>query len=51
MEMDQVWSNYKEALDEVEEQIKKGLDSEVTLINKVAYHILSSGGKRIRPSS
>ncbi|NKE69930.1 polyprenyl synthetase family protein [Candidatus Manganitrophus noduliformans] len=47
--MDQVWSNYKEALDEVEEQIKKGLDSEVTLINKVAYHILSSGGKRIRP--
>jgi len=47
--MDQVWSNYKEALDEVEEQIKKGLDSEVPLINKVAYHILSSGGKRIRP--
>ncbi len=48
-EMDQVWSNYKEALDEVEEQIKKGLDSEVPLINKVAYHILNSGGKRIRP--
>ena len=47
--MDQVWSNYKEALDEVEEQIKKGLDSEVPLINKVAYHILNSGGKRIRP--
>jgi|SRR5579884_359691 len=47
--MDQVWSHYKEALDEVEEQIKKGLDSEVALINKVAHHILSSGGKRIRP--
>lgn len=47
--MDQVWSNYKEVLEEVEEQIKKGLDSEVALINKVAYHILSSGGKRIRP--
>lgn len=47
--MDQVWSNYKEALEEIEEQIKKGLDSEVTLINKVAYHILNSGGKRIRP--
>lgn len=47
--MDQVWSDYKEALEEVEEQIKKGLDSEVTLINKVAYHILNSGGKRIRP--
>ncbi|TAJ98418.1 MAG: polyprenyl synthetase family protein [Candidatus Manganitrophaceae bacterium] len=47
--MDQVWSHYKEALDEVEEQIKKGLDSEVPLINQVAYHILNSGGKRIRP--
>ena len=47
--MDQVWSHYKDVLDEVEEQIKKGLDSEVMLINKVAYHILNSGGKRIRP--
>lgn len=47
--MDQVWSHYKEALDEVEEQIKKSLDSEVPLINQVAYHILNSGGKRIRP--
>lgn len=47
--MDQVWSAYKEGLDEVEEQIKKSLDSEVALINKIAYHILTSGGKRIRP--
>ncbi|MBI3802727.1 MAG: polyprenyl synthetase family protein [Nitrospirae bacterium] len=47
--MDQVWSAYKEGLDEVEEQIKKSLDSEVALINEIAYHILNSGGKRIRP--
>jgi octaprenyl-diphosphate synthase len=47
--MDQVWSTYKETLDEVEEQIRKGVDSEVELINKVAHYILNSGGKRIRP--
>lgn len=47
--MDQVWSTYKETLDEVEEQIRKGVDSEVDLINKVAHYILNSGGKRIRP--
>ena len=47
--MDQVWSSYKETLDEVEEQIRKDLDSEVDLINKVARYILNSGGKRIRP--
>lgn len=47
--MDQVWSTYKETLDEVEEQIRKGIDSEVDLINKVARYILNSGGKRIRP--
>lgn len=47
--MDQVWSTYKTTLDEVEEQIKKGIDSEVVLINQVARHILNSGGKRIRP--
>ncbi|MFY9268537.1 MAG: polyprenyl synthetase family protein [Candidatus Manganitrophaceae bacterium] len=47
--MDQVWSCYKGALDEVEEQIKKSLDSDVSLINTIARHILNSGGKRIRP--
>jgi octaprenyl-diphosphate synthase len=33
----------------VEDRIKKSLDSQVSLINQVAYYILSSGGKRIRP--
>ncbi len=47
--MDQVWSTYKEILEEAEEQIRKGVDSEVDLINKVAHYILNSGGKRIRP--
>lgn len=47
--MDQVWSDHKEFLSEAEVQIQKGLQSKVALVNKVTQHILSSGGKRIRP--
>ncbi len=47
--MADVWDAYREELDEVEDQIRKNLDSTVALINTVAAHILSSGGKRIRP--
>ncbi len=47
--MDLVWSTYKESLDEVEEQILKGLDSKIDLVNDIATYILNSGGKRIRP--
>lgn len=47
--MDQVWSDHKEFLSEVEQQIQKGIQSKVPLVNKVTDHILSSGGKRIRP--
>ncbi len=47
--MDQVWSDHKVFLSEVEEQIQKGLQSKVDLVNKVTHYILSSGGKRIRP--
>jgi octaprenyl-diphosphate synthase len=44
-----VWFRYKEALDKVEGEIKRGLDSKVSLINEVAQYTLVSGGKRIRP--
>ncbi len=47
--MADVWEAYGNELDGVEDQIRKNLDSSVTLVNSVAAHILSSGGKRIRP--
>lgn len=47
--MAEIWEAYREELDEVEDQVRKNLDSQVALVNTVAAHILSSGGKRIRP--
>jgi octaprenyl-diphosphate synthase len=47
--MTDVWEAYRGELEGVEEQIHKSLDSSVALVNTVAAHILSSGGKRIRP--
>ncbi len=47
--MTDIWETYREELDEVEDQVRKNLDSQVALVNTVAAHILSSGGKRLRP--
>jgi octaprenyl-diphosphate synthase len=47
--MADVWDAYRHELDGVEDQVRKNLDSNVTLVNTVAAHILNSGGKRIRP--
>jgi octaprenyl-diphosphate synthase len=47
--MADVWDAYRDELDEVEDQVRKHLDSSVALVNTVAAHILISGGKRIRP--
>ena len=47
--MEEVWEAFRPELNEVETQIQKHLDSHAPLINTVADHILSSGGKRIRP--
>lgn len=47
--MTDVWEAYRGELEGVEDQIHKNLDSSVALVNTVAAHILSSGGKRIRP--
>lgn len=47
--MADVWEAYRPELKGVEEQIQKNLTSPVVLVNTVAGHILSSGGKRIRP--
>src|SRR5881628_424739 len=47
--MADVWEAYRDELEGVEDQVRKNLDSSVTLVNTVAAHILSGGGKRIRP--
>ena len=47
--MADVWDAYRDELEGVEDQVRKNLDSSVTLVNTVAAHILSGGGKRIRP--
>src|SRR5215212_11718465 len=47
--MADVWEAYRDELEGVENQVRKNLDSSVTLVNTVAAHILSSGGKRVRP--
>ncbi|MEC4889088.1 MAG: polyprenyl synthetase family protein [Nitrospira sp.] len=47
--MADVWDAYRDEIDGVEQQVRKNLDSSVTLVNTVAAHILSSGGKRVRP--
>ena len=47
--MSDVWECYRADLAAVEDQIRQNLDSKVALVNTVSAHILSSGGKRIRP--
>lgn len=47
--MADVWDAYRDEIEGVEQQIRKNLDSSVTLVNTVAAHILNSGGKRVRP--
>jgi octaprenyl-diphosphate synthase len=47
--MDEVWQLYRGDLARIEAQIKKTLASEVPLVNEVTHHLLTSGGKRIRP--
>lgn len=47
--MADVWDAYRHELDGVEDQVRRNLNSSVTLVNTVAAHILNSGGKRVRP--
>jgi octaprenyl-diphosphate synthase len=47
--MEDVFEAYRDDLEEIEGHIRRNLDSEAPLINEIAAHILSSGGKRIRP--
>lgn len=47
--MADIWEAYRDELDGVEHQVRRNLDSSITLVNTVAAHILNSGGKRVRP--
>lgn len=39
----------KDKLELLEEELKKNLDSDVKMVNEVAYYVFESGGKRLRP--
>jgi len=47
--MEEVLLSYQEDIQSVENQIKESLSSSIGLINDVFFHILQSGGKRLRP--
>jgi len=49
MTIDQIWEYYKEDLAAAEEKIKESLGTVAPAIATVGDHLLSSGGKRIRP--
>ena len=45
-----VWDIYREDFKRVEAQIIEDLDSEVSLINDVGYHLLKGGGQAVQAS-
>ena len=49
MQIQDVFSAYKEDLQEVEKYLNKYITSDVKLIPEVSHHLIDSGGKRFRP--
>lgn len=49
MQIQDVFSTYKDDLQQVEKSINNNLNSEIKLIPEIAHHLIDSGGKRIRP--
>jgi octaprenyl-diphosphate synthase len=49
MHIQDVFSVYKDDLQQVEECINEYITSEIKLIPEVAHHLIDSGGKRFRP--
>ncbi|MFA5322100.1 MAG: polyprenyl synthetase family protein [Smithella sp.] len=49
MQIQDVFSAYKEDLQQVEKYINDNIISEIKLIPEVAHHLIDSGGKRFRP--
>ena len=49
MQIQDVFSAYKDDLQQVEKYINEYVTSEIKLIPEVAHHLIDSGGKRFRP--
>lgn len=49
MQIQDVFSAYKDDLQEVEKYLNKYITSDVKLIPEVSHHLIGSGGKRFRP--
>jgi octaprenyl-diphosphate synthase len=49
MKIQDVFSAYKDDLQQVEKYINEYVTSEIKLIPEVAHHLIDSGGKRLRP--
>jgi octaprenyl-diphosphate synthase len=49
MQIQDVFSAYKDGLQQVEKYINEYVTSEIKLIPEVAHHLIDSGGKRFRP--
>jgi octaprenyl-diphosphate synthase len=49
MQIQDVFSAYKDDLQQVERRINDNVTSEIKLIPEVAHHLIGSGGKRFRP--
>ena len=49
MQIQDVFSTYKDDLQQVEKCINDNIISEIKLIPELAHHLIDSGGKRLRP--
>ncbi|ADR18474.1 polyprenyl synthetase family protein [Calditerrivibrio nitroreducens] len=49
MNISDITALVKDKLALLEEELKKNLDSDVEMVNEVAYYVFESGGKRLRP--
>jgi len=49
MQIQDVFSAYKDDLQQIEKHLNRYITSEVKLIPEVSHHLLDSGGKRFRP--
>lgn len=49
MDISEVTELIQDKLVKLEDELKKNLDSDVEMVNEVAYYVFKSGGKRLRP--
>ncbi|MCX8084548.1 MAG: polyprenyl synthetase family protein [Calditerrivibrio sp.] len=49
MNINDVTALVRDKLEQLEVELKRNLDSDVNMVNEVAYYVFESGGKRLRP--